>query len=159
LREIPLTRGQVALIDDGDYELVSRLKWYAHWSSHTKTFYARTTVLVDGKWKGLLLHRMLLGLTDSSIHADHENLDTLDNRRSNIRVATRQQNSANRRAMATSKHGFKGVRWRKDRKRWIAVINSGKKQYRLGSFATAEEAHAAYAVAAPRFFGEFARSE
>lgn len=63
----------------------------------------------------------------------------------NLREATKKINMQNeRRARRNNKSGFLGVHWRKDRRRWVATIRVEKKHIRLGSFATPEEAHAAY---------------
>lgn len=93
---------------------------------------------------------------------DHANLDKMDNRIDNLRIATPAQNMANTRTFSHNKSGFKGVRLRTDhhkrRKPYEATIYvAGKPKY-LGTYATPEEAHAAYVVAANENFGEFARA-
>lgn len=93
---------------------------------------------------------------------DHRNLDRLDNRIENLRVATPQQNVANRRANRSNRLGVKGVgmatmRVRKAQ-RYRARIRVDNKLIHLGYFSTPELANAAYKSAAEKFFGEFARS-
>jgi hypothetical protein len=100
------------------------------------------------------MHRAVLGLSAGDrTRVDHKDHDTLDNRRSNLRVSTRSQNSANQlKTRGTSK--YKGVHKLKDR--WKAQIEvDGKKRY-LGSFVREEEAARAYDAAAVEAFGEFA---
>lgn len=89
---------------------------------------------------------------------DHANCIPADNRIANLRLATRSTNQANTPPSRANTSGFKGVSFfRRDRK-WIARITKDGQGYYLGLFATAEEAHAAYCVAAVRLFGEFARA-
>lgn len=88
---------------------------------------------------------------------DHINMDKLDNRWVNLRAATRSQNKANVGLKSTNTTGYKGVY--KDRyNRWISRIMKDYKKIHIGSFGTAEEAHAAYQKKAVELFGEFARS-
>jgi hypothetical protein len=158
MREIPLTRGQVALVDDCDFEAVSAHKWYAQWSSNAAGYYARTNIRSQGRRKGVLLHRFILGATDPSMHVDHRNMNGLDNTRENLRTATRQQNSANRRVQSNNKSGLKGAHYNKQCDSWTASIQvDGEFRY-LGMFQTAQDAHTAYSTAAQQAFGEFART-
>ena len=87
---------------------------------------------------------------------DHVNGDPSDNRIGNLRAATSSQNQANKGIQKNNSTGFKGVGFRPDRG-FFAVIKKDRKSHYLGSFATAEEAHFAYADAARRMHGEFAR--
>jgi hypothetical protein len=95
MREIFLTRNQVALIDDDDYEWLMRWKW--HVAKGGNTFYAvRQIHLVNGKRGTVLMHRQILGLEEGdNREADHVNHYGLDNRSVNLRVVTHQQNSFN----------------------------------------------------------------
>ncbi len=90
---------------------------------------------------------------------DHANLDRADNRLANLRPATYSENSMNQRARATNKCGLKGVMYKPQIKRWVANISIDREQVHLGTFMTAEDAHAAYAAAAKAHHGEFARAE
>lgn len=90
---------------------------------------------------------------------DHRNRNSLDNRWSNLREATQSMNVANTKIRSTNTSGFKGVHLRKRSNRWLAEIwKDGKKTF-LGSYASAEEASAAYQKAAIERFGEFVRFE
>ena len=88
---------------------------------------------------------------------DHINGVRTDNRWANLRQATRSQNNGNSVAKSTNTSGYKGVYFRKDRDRWSASISLGNKTKNLGVFDTAEAARDAYALAARKHFGEFAR--
>jgi hypothetical protein len=87
---------------------------------------------------------------------DHIDGERGNNRLANLREATRTQNSWNKKRAKHSTTGFKGV-WRSGAK-WAATIRKNGRPVYLGTFETAEEAHAAYVTAAQEHFGEFARS-
>lgn len=89
---------------------------------------------------------------------DHINVNSNDNRWCNLREATRAQNLCNTRRRADNASGYKGVFWDNSRQRWVARIHVGGKPKHLGSFATAELAHAAYCEAAKAAYGEFVRA-
>lgn len=156
--EIPLTQGQVALVDAADYEHISQWKWYAAWSPITCSYYAqRNAKLSEGRQRTVHMHRAILGLErGDGYHADHKDRNTLDNRRINLRKATSSQNQANSRVRAAS--GFKGVYWRKDLNKWNAQIGINRKLKNLGYYMTPEDAHKAYCDAAALYHGEFART-
>ncbi len=95
MREINLTRGEVALVSDEDYQYLNQFKWYARDNTKNKTFYARRGVRVNGKNGGIFMHRDILKVTDRKIQVDHINHDTLNNTRENLRLATPSQNRCN----------------------------------------------------------------
>ena len=153
--EIPLTQGQVALIDDEDYDLVSQYKWYARWDPHTKSFYAVTNIRKpNGKRTVLLMHRLIMNAKKGE-QVDHINHNTIDNRKSELRLCTQSQNQHNRGCNSKNSSGYKGVCWRKARQKWQAqIVLNGEKIY-LGCFQTPEEAHSAYCKAAQELHGDF----
>jgi AP2 domain/HNH endonuclease len=151
-REIPLTRGMVALVDDVDYERVMALgSWYAVCASHTSYAARQVPCRCAGYMRQyrLRLHNLILGASG----VDHVNGDGLDNRRANLRVATAQQNARNRRPDIGT--GFKGVRQLASG-RWQARLMIDGKHLRIGTYATPEEAARAYDAAALVHFAEFA---
>jgi hypothetical protein len=89
---------------------------------------------------------------------DHINGDGLDNRWSNLRLATRAENIRNSRTKATNTSGFKGVSWHKRDRKWQAHIKINGRSKNLGLFEAPEDAHAAYVAAAQKYHGEFARA-
>lgn len=145
---VPLTRGKAAVIDASDVETVGAFNWIAHRSGGH--WYGRRR---DGQ-RLVLLHRSILAVPAEMV-VDHVNGDTLDNRRLNLRPATRAQNARNARTPSHSRSGIKGACLFAGR--WRARIRLNGKQVCLGRFDTAEEAHAAYSAAAKQHFGEFAR--
>lgn len=148
-REIPLSKGQVALVDEEDYERVSQLAWHAQWNKYTQSYYAKHNYRAAGTEKSIFMHSFLMGTK-----ADHENHDTLDNRRSNLRPATYAQNAANRRLRRDSASGYKGVS--RHGLRWRAKIQCEGKRIHLGMFDDPIDAAKAYDIAAKEIFGEFA---
>ena len=152
MREIPLTQGKVALVDDGDYDLVSRFKWLA--AKAPRTWYARRVDYGAGRKKNESMHRLILNAPPDKI-VDHINGNGLDNRRENLRLATKIQNNCNTRLRRDNRSGYKGVK--RNALRWIARIRIDRKLIHLGSFATKEDAARAYDNAARQHFGEFAK--
>lgn len=90
---------------------------------------------------------------------DHRDGNPLNNRWCNLRLSSYLENSANRRRKRTNASGFKGVTFDRRRGKWMARIEKESREYFLGRFATAEEAHEAYVTAARLLYGEFARTE
>jgi hypothetical protein len=90
---------------------------------------------------------------------DHRDGNSANNRWDNLRRATSSQNNANRRRPRHNTSGFKGVTFRRAYGNWEASITKNRQCISLGVFATAASAHEAYAAAARKLFGEFARSD
>lgn len=152
----PLTQGQWMLISPEDVARISGHSWFAVKSG--PDFYARAKI------EGITtpVHRFILGLERSKAFVDHENNNTLDNRRSNLRPATRSQNMQNRRAHGfkrTTDGEFKGVFARTTKRgcpRFFAVIRTNNIREHLGTFDTAVEAAKEYDAFARVRHGEFA---
>jgi hypothetical protein len=157
MKEIPLTRGLVALVDDADFEYLSQFKWYAD----RKGYALRSAPHPDGSGrnKSIQMHRDLLGLKhDDPVLVDHEDLNKANNQRYNLRIANKSQNQHNQGIRKNNTSGFKGVTWNKSFGRWHARIRVNTTRKHLGYFDTPEEAHAAYQKAAIDLHGEFANA-
>lgn len=158
---ISLTKGQWAVVDDEDYEWLMQWKWAAHWDSHKKNYYADRCEWIGGQGRKKLaikMHRLILGLDrGDKRQGDHINGNSLDNRRSNLRIVTNAQNSINRRRYLSSTTGCKGVSFRKDRGQYQSRITMDGKTRFLGFFSRLEDAAAAYRQAAKEMHGEFSR--
>lgn len=161
MKKIPLTQGYVALVDDDDYPLVSSCKWYAMIDRHalnTKLIYVRTWIPNPGgnpRGRVISLHRLLMNVLDQpSIKVDHRNGNGLDNRRVNLRLASAEGNSRNRRHIP-NKSGYKGV-VRHGPDTYEARIRANHDRLYLGCYRTARDAALAYDDAARKYHGEFA---
>jgi hypothetical protein len=155
-RLIPLTRGQYAIVDATDYEWLMQWKWNAHFSQNTGTFYATHVDYSKGKRQYIQMHRLILGLEGGDQReGDHRNRVTLDNRRRNLRIATKGENQRNKGIRSANTSGFIGATWKPRIKKWQAHICANRKVIYLGVYATPEEAHTAYAIAAKQHHGEF----
>lgn len=159
--EIPLTRGQVALVDDIDADLAD-MKWYALWLPKTQSYYAARNVdKVNGGKTLMLMHRVVLSRVEQRVltfkdKCDHIHHLTLDNRRKELRLATNSQNLMNTDKYLTNTSGYKGVSWSKSDKKWRASIGYNNKVYFIGNYGTPEEAHDAYCKRAEELHREFA---
>ena len=156
---VPLTLGYTAVIDAADLPIVDGWNWTAapnrRKDGTVLTVYAsRQQILPNGKRHKLMLHRAILDPGDS-LHCDHIDGDGLNNRRSNLRVATRAQNNINRRIRSTNRSGIKGVSLDRRSGKWVAQIGLNGKNFRLGKFDTKEEAADAYAKASAEMHKEF----
>jgi len=152
--EVPLTQGQVAIIDREDWELVKKYNWQAQYNSKTQSYYAiGYASIVNGKMIRHFMHRLIMS-APSGLQVDHINHNTLDNRKSNLRLCSNGQNQHNTRIRSDNSSGYKGVKKHGDR--WRADIGFNKKRYFLGLFETPELAYEAYCLAAAKFHGEFA---
>lgn len=140
MKEIPLTNGGVALIDDEDYEHVTQHRWGKYRLGHLKTWYVKQTSRGDDG-KQPYLHRFILGVSLFGPRVDHRNGDGLDNQRGNLRKVTQSQNLQNRQGLnADNKTGVRGVCWDTNRRRYLATIGVMGKTINLGRFDTLEEA-------------------
>jgi len=152
---IPLTRGMVAVVDDKNYEDLTRHKWHAHKAA--RTFYARTNIPTgSGEYRGVYMHRMILDISEKE-QADHINGNGLDNREINLRACSRSENLRNRRGNRNGSSAYKGVYWDSRDKRWTARIKKDGQRISLGMYSDEIEAARAYDVAARDYHGEFAR--
>lgn len=152
MKTIQLQRGLVAIVDDEDFKMVSEFKWWA--GGHKKRLYSHGYYRKSYNSRlTQYMHRLVMK-APRGMDVDHINHNTLDNRKSNLRLATRSQTNQNR--IGTKR--YKGVYFDRDRKgkRWRANIKIFKRVKYLGRYATAAEAATAYNKAAIKEFGEFA---
>lgn len=151
---VTLTKGHTAVIDAADADFVGIFNWWAQEMPHA-VYAARTTPRGEGK-KKIFLHRYLMRPPEG-MDVDHIDGDGMNNRRSNLRVATRHENACNQKIRAANTSGFKGVSFEKFTGRWAASICSNNKYKRIGRFDTVDEAGAAYAEWSRSLHGRFGR--
>lgn len=152
MKEIQLTQGQVALVDDWNYEDVNQWKWYAMWDKHTKSFYAMRHTSKSSGAKPVLMHSYI-AKTPKGMKTDHINHKTLDNQEANLRVCTNSQNLMSRGKQSNNTSGYKGVS--NNRGKWRAQIRTNGKVKFLGYWDTPEDAAIAYDVASRLIHGEY----
>ena len=149
-KELPLKNGMIALVDSEDFDFLNQWTWTARKATNIH-YYAQRKRWVNGKKKYIKMHRLIMNAPDNMV-VDHINRNTLDCRKSNMRLCTVAQNNCNRKAYGKSK--YLGVTI-KDNKP-IAQITHNKKVYYLGTFESEEAAALAYNEAALKYHGEFA---
>lgn len=159
--EILLSDNYVAVVDDNDPKRPWKYSWHAVKRRRSDgtvraVYAARNHYRPDGKRRLLLLHRYLLGVTDSKIEVDHKDGNTLDDRRKNLRKATDLQTAQNAGRRSDNTSGIKGVNWSKEHSKWAVRIQVGNKRLFIGLFGTLEKAATAREKAARTYHKEFA---
>ena len=159
---VPLTLGYVAVIDAADVPLIDGVSWCAKVfrksdGSIRVVYAARVARLGGGRRRTVYLHRIISGEPDG-LEVDHIDCDGMNNRRSNLRTATKAQNQHNQRLSIVNTSGAKGVRWRKQCNAWQASIRINGRRI-VSSHPTKEQAIAARAKFNTELHGEFGRAE
>ncbi len=155
MKEIKLTQGKVALVDDEDYEYLDQFKWQASKGLHT--YYARRNGrLYNGKRITIRMHQEIMHFPDNML-IDHIDHNGLNNQKHNLRVCTILQNQMNATGREDSNSIYKGVCWHKRIQKWRAQIHLNRRQKFLGYYKNEEDAAMAYNKKAKELFGEFAK--
>lgn len=151
-KRIPLTKGKFAIVDDCDYDELSKHKW--QWSNKGEFGYACRTDHSTSPKTTVYMHRVVCPSPEGK-HTDHINRNGLDNRRINLRSVTPQQNSWNQKTTSGSSI-YRGVIWSQRHRAWIVRIRVNNELIYLGQRKGEAAAAALYDKAALRYFGEFA---
>jgi hypothetical protein len=148
MKTIPLTQGRSALVDDEDYELLSRHTWCAVKVKASDIWYAATNIVKNPT----RMHVMVMGyVKGTEIHHDDHN--GLNNQKGNLKRTTHAKNIAHQKRQKRNASGFKGVSWDAVNKKWVA--QAGRSGF-IGRFDTIIEAAKAYDATAKKKWGEFA---
>ncbi len=140
------------LVDFDDIHILKEHKWYISSLGYVT---AHETGKSHKTRRRLWLHRLIMNAPDNR-QVDHINLNKLDNRKCNLRLATDSQNKANRLMQKNNTHSMiKGVY--PSGKKFRVRIQKDKKKINLGTYNTLEEAHSVYLIKAKEIWGEFAR--
>jgi len=156
-KQIPLSRGLFATVDDADFDWLNQWKWSAlkvQRGDATPKFYAcrmEKRGETTDKPKMILMHRQIMNAPQGR-GVDHRNLNTLDYQRANLRMCNQGQNSLNQRGHSDRTSKYKGLYWHKQNRNWVASFR-GK---HIGCYRTEDLAAAAYDAAAYQFSPEFA---
>lgn len=153
--KIALSQGKFALVDAEDFEYLNQWKWYAQWMSSTRSFYARRNFNTGSGRTTLHMHRVILGITDTEVQVDHINHNTLDNRKHNLRICAKHENTKNKKKSSNNTSGFKGVTWDSRRGQWKAKIGYNGKSIHIGYYDDPYAAAKAYDSASNKYHGEF----
>ena len=144
MKEISLTKGMSAIVDDDMFEMISQWKWiYSPTGYATRNYFNKEKYKLYTKkerWKAnecIYMHRLINNTKDGYL-TDHINGNKLDNRKCNLRTATKQLNAINSKLDIRNQSGTRGVSWYKNA--WVAGISSNGKQYYLGRFKNKEDA-------------------
>jgi len=149
---VPLTNGGFTKVDAADFDSVSRFNWH----STGRGYIERNLPRLNGIQKKQMMHRLLMD-DPVGLEVDHINHDKSDNRRCNLRIATRQQNSFNHPGQSNSLSGIKGARWNRCKRKWQSSIKVNGESIHLGWFDCPVLAAGIYRTAELHFFGDFAR--
>lgn len=138
--------GNKAIIDKEDVSKVKEYKWYENISD------GYVVAVVNDK--NVKLHNFLMKTHEKEM-IDHKNRNKFDNRRNNLRHATRIENSINKGIQTNNTSGVVGVSWHKQHQKWYAYITVNKKRISLGLFEDLEKAKEVRVQAEIKYFGEY----
>jgi len=157
MKLIELTQDRVAVVDDEDFEWLSKWKWYYHYHPNGNTGYARRTTARPQARK-ILMHIAIMERHqrwERGKEVDHENTCGCDNQKVNLRLATRKMNSINKKRQSNNTPKVAGVSWHKATGKWQARIQICKKTKHIGLFINKKDAIAARRQAEIEYFGEY----
>jgi len=132
VKQIPLTQGKYAIVDDEDFVILNQHKWNAVQYKGNKTWYAKRNQRVNGRQRTVLMHRQVMS-APPGLSVDHINHNGLDNRKSNLRICSHKENMFNRTPDNNTSSRFKGVYWCRNINKWRAYVSEDKKQRNAGN--------------------------
>lgn len=142
MKEIQLSQGKVALVDDEDFDMLNVFKWSALCTIGKRRLNFYASRMTGGKNSVCVYMHRIIMKPPPEMQVDHIDGNGLNNQKSNLRVVTHRQNQQNLHFKKSSK--YPGVCWEKKKKKWMASLQISGKSKTLGCFDTEEEAHQAY---------------
>ncbi len=157
MKQILLSQGKYALVDDKNYDWLNQWKWTLSKGRHT--YYAKRNIkLPNGKYQVILMHREILGLKqgDGKL-VDHKDNNGFNNKADNIRICNNTENHQNGKAHKDGTSIYKGVFWDKRTQKWAVCIQINSKPRWLGRHSSEIDAAKIYDKSARELFGKFAK--
>ena len=155
MKEISLTRGKMAIVDDEDYDYINQWKW-----QYLPVGYAaRNFKKNDNGVRPLVYMHCMIVPHPEGMQTDHANQNKLDNRRDNLRVCSRSQNYINGGLRADNSSGVRGVVWHRASQKWEASIGYNGKRIHIGLYNDIGCASKAYSNKSRELFGVFSNAE
>ena len=156
MKQITLTQGKIALVDDSGFDMLSKFKWFAN-KFNGKWYAVRSFGTRKTKKGSIMMHREIMK-TVKGMDTDHIDGDGLNNQRKNLRACTHSENSCNRGKQKNNTSGFKGVTWNKTGKTWQAQIKVKNKYIYLGCSPSESFAYKMYVEGCEKYHGKFSNS-
>jgi hypothetical protein len=154
MKEIQLTQGKVAIVDDEDYDYLNQWKWFAN--NMNGKFYVKKKITVSkNKQTDIYMHRFIMKPNKGMV-IDHLDGNTLNNQKNNLRICTHAENMRNSKIPINNKSGYKGVSYQENRNTYRAQIKFNNKTINIGDFIDPIDAARAYNEVALKYHGEFA---
>lgn len=150
---VPLSQGREAIIDAADVDLIGRWRWSV-WCGRGGDYAVRGDYS-GAKRVSVSMHRVIMNNPDAMV--DHIDGNGLNNRRSNLRLASDSQNQQNRKISVNNTSGVKGVGWHGPRQKWRARLKLRGREISLGYYACKTAAAIAQARGIQEYYGEFGR--
>ena len=139
MKKLKLTKGRFAIVDDDDFDFLSQWKWSFNDLGYAVRFKYIGRVQGKPKYSPIYLHRVINNTPDG-FETDHINRDSLDNRKENLRRATKSQNGRNKYADKRNTSGIRGVSFYSRTQKWRVRISVDKKELSFGYYENLEEA-------------------
>ena len=153
-KEIQLTQGKVAIVDDEDFEFLNQFKWHAL-KLAGKFYVGRKLTVSKGKRNQIFIHRLIMK-PDKGMVIDHLDGNPLNNQKKNLRICTHSENIRNCKISIKNTSGYKGVSFVKKNNTYKSAIKFNKRTIYLGYYIDPIDAARAYNDAAIKYHGKFA---
>jgi hypothetical protein len=154
-KEIQLTQGKVAIVDDDMYDYLMQWKWFASKQKNDKFYVGRSIPVSKNKQTIIYMHRFIMKPNKGMV-IDHLDGNPLNNQKNNLRICTNAENTRNSKININNKSGYKGVSYQENRNNYRAQIEFNNKKINIGDFIDPIDAAKAYNAAAVKYHGEFA---